>query len=163
MHLLGRERYEDALAKFERARDLTSESLTRALATNNAAWALLMIGTSEASARALPLAEMAVEQMAAAAHRDRNAANYLDYARGTLAYALIDNGRHDEGVAMMKPVLERTGRGEVWALRQCVLAIGLARSGDRASAVPLVKDVRASEPTCPLLARASEAVGLELE
>ena len=159
MSFLSRRLYDDALPRFTRVREIAPRPVTAALATNNLAWTRLLMGGADDVAAALPLAEDAARRMR---QSGTDTLQYVDAVTGTLAFALIANGRDVEGVALVEPLLERTPPGTIRSLRQCVLAIGAAHLGRTDQAQQLVAEVVATEPDCVLLERANAALGHRL-
>ncbi len=150
-------RYEAACTLFGRARERAPRRLTVLLATNNIAWAQLLIDTPESRASAVSLAEEAVAGMEAL--EDPAAAAYRDAARGTFALALIATGRDAQGVRLVREILARPRPTKpVEATRQAILAIGLAHLGDRSGAIRAADEARAGDPRCILLPRAQQAI-----
>ena len=117
------------------------------VAANNLAWTDLCLGDADRFPGALALAE-------------RAAAKIPDhvYIRGTLAFALIENGRTREGVDIL--VTDSLQGEDDWstAARACVLAIGVARLGNRPYAEVLLNLAEQLEPPSGLPARAREAI-----
>jgi uncharacterized protein DUF4240 len=153
--LLASSAFDSAARTFAQVRERAPGHLTRTLATNNLAWADLMIDTPAAVKEALPLANEALQSIEAEPQK----AVYVWSIKATLAFALIKNGDPKAGLALMEEVSanERSGP-HTSALRLCVLAIGLARTGDVVRARDLVRQALRTHPQCQLLPQAERAV-----
>jgi hypothetical protein len=122
--------------------------LTRTLATNNLAWTNLMIDTPVAVKEALSLANEALQSIEAEPQK----AAYIGSIKGTLAFALIKNDGPRAGLALIDEVLANDAAGpQTLALRLCVQAIGLTRTGDVVRARSLISQARKADPRCQLL------------
>jgi hypothetical protein len=116
-----------------------------------------MIGTPSAATEALGLANEALQAVELEPH---NAA-YIGYIKGTLAFALIKNHEERAGLDLIEEVLASEKAGpRLLALRLCIRAIGLARTGDLEGARSLIREARKGDPQCQLLTEAiREVVG----
>jgi hypothetical protein len=153
--LLASGAYQRSAEVFSRVREEAPRLLTKTLATNNLAWANLMIDTPASNSVALELAREALHRIA----EDPSRASNVGPIQGTLAFAMIKNDEAESGIALIEEVLANDARGpRMLALRLCIEAIGLARLGDGQSARSLVSRVRKTDPKCQLLSQASIAV-----
>ena len=140
---------------FAQVREKAPRQLTRTLATNNLAWTDLMIDTPVAVREALHLANEALQSIEAEPQK----AVFIWRIKGTLAFALIKNGDPRAGLALIEEVLaDDRPEPRTSALRLCVQAIGLARTGEVVRARELVRQVRRTHPQCQLLPQAQRAV-----
>ena len=116
-----------------------------------------MIGTPVALKEALGLANEAMQAFAT----EPNNAAYFGFIQGTLAFALIKNDDVRAGLALIEEVLATESPGpQILALRLCIRAIGLARTGDLVGARSLIGQARKADPQCQLLPQAvREVVG----
>jgi Flp pilus assembly protein TadD len=157
MALIASGDFEKAAETFALVRTNAPDKRSRITATNNLAWTDLMIGTPSAVSEALGLAKEALQAIEV---KPQNA-SYIGYVKGTLAFALIKN--HDEGAGLhlIQEVLASQKAGpRVLALRLCVEAIGLARTGDLDGARSVIREARKADPQCQLLTDAiREVVG----
>jgi hypothetical protein len=143
MALLASGAFEPAARAFASVRKGAPRLLTRTIATNNLAWTDLMIGTQEAVKDALQLANEALKMIEAEPQKSA----HVGGVRGTLAFALIENDQVEAGLSLIKQVLAADPSGpQFLALRLCVQAIGLARSGDAAGARRLTSRARKTDP-----------------
>jgi hypothetical protein len=155
MAMLASGAFEPAARAFASVRKGAPRLLTRTVATNNLAWTDLMIGTQEAVKGALPLANEALKMIEGEPQKSPHVAGI----RGTLAFALIENDQVEAGLSLIKEVLAADpSEPQFLALRLCVQAIGLARSGDAAGARALTSRARKTDPRCQLLSRARSMV-----
>ena len=151
---LARSQPEQALQLFTIARDVAPREVTRMLATNNMAWSNLIIGTPEALRAALPLALEAARSMDALPEGNRT-----DSVRGTLAFAMILNGRAAEGVELIEGLLDLGPEiPGLRAVRLCILAIGLAHLGQRERARQVLDQAFTADARCSLLPRARAVI-----
>ena len=153
--LLRQAAYVPASEQFQWVREHAPRAVTRWLAQNNLAWAMLLADDPAMRASALELARGA----SAALHGDDMPIGFRAAAEGTLALAEIANGHQAEGIARMERVLARKQPdASVAAVRRCVIAIGAAGLGDIARADKLLKTARAEDPACALLRRTEAAI-----
>jgi Protein of unknown function (DUF4240) len=155
MALLTRGAFESAAQTFAVIRQKAPRQTTRLIATNNLAWTDLMIGTSVAVKEALGLANEVMQAVELEPHK----ANAMGFFKGTLAFALIKNGEHEAGLALIEEVLanEKAGR-PLLAIRLCIRAIGLARTGELDAARSVIGQARKADPQCQLLTQAAREV-----
>lgn len=148
--------FESAAQTFALVRKNAPRKRTRTIATNNLAWTDLMIGTPAAVREALALANEAFQ----AIEPEPNKAAYIGSIKGTLAFALIKNDDERAGLSLIEEVLanEKVG-APLLALRLCIRAIGLARTGDLVGARSLIGQARKADPQCQLLTQAAREVG----
>ncbi len=143
-------RLQDACADFVLVLGSATSDRQVGYAANNLAWTELCIGDGDRFGEALELAE-------------RAAAKIPDqpYVRGTLAFASIENGRVSEGVDIL--VTDSVQGEDDWgtASRTCVLAISVARLGNRPYAEVLLHAAEQLEPRSGLPARVREAITKE--
>jgi bifunctional DNase/RNase len=137
----------DARADFVLVLDSATTDGEVGIAANNVAWTDLCLGDADRFPGALALAERAAAKIPGHV-----------YIRGTLAFALIENGRTREGVDIL--VTDSLQGEDDWstAARACVLAIGVARLGNRPYAGVLLQVAEQLEPPSGLSARAREAI-----
>lgn len=153
--LLATGAFDNAARTFAHVREQADRKLTRTLATNNLAWTDLMIDTPLAVREALPLANEALQSIETEPHK----VTYIGSIKGTLAFALIKNGDLAAGLALIEEVLaSESPTPQTLALRLCIQAIGLARSGDLVRARSLASRARKADPRCQLLPAAGRAV-----
>ncbi len=160
MALLSSGAFESAAQTFAVVRQKATRKTTRLVATNNLAWTDLMIGTPIAMREALGLANEALQAIEPEPHK----ANYIGFIKGTLAFALIKNDNHRAGLALIEEVLANEKAGPpLLAVRLCICAIGLARTGDLVGARSLIRQARKADPKCQLLTQAvREVAGLAI-
>jgi hypothetical protein len=158
MNLLSRGAFESAAQTFAVVRQKAPRKTTRLIASNNLAWTDLMIGTPAAVGEALALANEVLQAIESEPHK----ANYIGFIKATLAFALIKNDDHTAGLALIEEVLANEKAGpRLLALRLCVRAIGLARTGDLDGARAVIGEARKADPQCQLLTQAvREVAGL---
>ena len=149
--------FESAAQTFALVRQKAPRQLTRTIATNNLAWTDLMIGTPVALKEALGLANEALQAIETEPQKEA----YIGSIKGTLAFALIKNDDQRVGLALIEDVLATDSSGSrLLALRLCIRAIGLARTGDLVGARSLIGQARKADPQCQLLPQAvREVVG----
>jgi bifunctional DNase/RNase len=116
------------------------------------AWTDLYIGDHARFAEALLLAQRAVERLP----NDPN-------IHGTHAFALIENGRPAEGVEELNSVGVQGWDDRTTAPRASVLAIGVARTGNRMYAEILVEIAQQLQPAPNLIARAGEEIAAAIQ
>jgi Peptidase family M50/Clp amino terminal domain, pathogenicity island component len=140
---LGAQRYLDSRADFMVMEQSAPTDAIRALDRNNIAWASLMSGDPTLWAEALELSRAAVgfepERLA---------------FKGTLAFALMENGSVTEAAALLEPVASNHPRPRDRALDLCLLAICNARLDDSEAAARNLRAAETVDPHCPLLERA---------
>jgi Zn-dependent protease len=140
---LGAQRYEEARADFIVLEQSAPSDAVRALDRNNIAWTSLMSGDPTLSAHALELARAAVgfdpERLA---------------YKGTLAFALMENGSVAEAAALLEPVASTHPRPRDRALDLCLLAICNARLHQSEAAAKHLEAAEAADSRCQLLDRA---------
>ena len=147
--------FESAAQAFKTVRQQAPRQLTRTMATNNLAWTNLMIGTPVAVKEGLALANEAMQ----AIETELDKALYIGSITGTLAFALIENDNRKDGLALIEEVLaNEPSEPRTLALRFCIRAIGLARTGDLVGARSLIGQARKADPQCQLLTRAVREV-----
>ena len=158
MELLSRGAFESAAQTFAMVRQKAPRKTTRLIASNNLAWTDLMIGTPAAVGEALALAKEVLQAIESEPHK----ANYIGFIKATLAFALIKNDDHTAGLALIEEVLANEKAGpRLLALRLCVRAIGLARTGDLDGARAVIGEAREADRKCQLLTQAvREVAGL---
>ena len=155
MALLASGTFESAAQTFATIRKDAPRNRTRTIATNNLAWTDLMIGTPVAVREALGLATEALQAIEPEPHK----AEYIGSIKGTLAFALIKNDDQAAGLALIEEVLANEKAGpRLLALRICIRAIGLARTGDVIGARSLIGQARKADPQCQLLTQAVREV-----
>jgi hypothetical protein len=153
--LLRQAAYVPACEQFQWARDRAPRAVTRWLAQNNLAWAMLLADDPAMRVPALDLARAA----SAALHGQDMPIGFRASAEGTLALAEIANGHLAEGIARMERVLaQKQPNASVAAVRRCVIALGAAGLGDIARAEKLLTTARAEDPACALLGRVEAAI-----
>jgi len=154
MALLASGDWEGAATAFAQVRKGAPRHLTRTIATNNLAWTNLMIGTPFSVKKALKLAKEAMIRIAV----DTPKPDYVESVKSTLGFALIKNGDNAGGLALIDDVLagEKREPRQV-ALRLCIRAIALARSGDTQNARSLIRRALQIDPRCQLLTEAIES------
>ena len=140
-------RAEDARADFVLLLDSATTDGEVGIAANNLAWADLCSGDADRFGAALDLARRAVAKLP-----------NQRYVGGTLAFALIENGRVSEGVDILvaDSVQGEDDGGTVW--RACVLAIGVARLSNRPYAEVLLNVAEELEPRSVLTTRVREEI-----
>jgi bifunctional DNase/RNase len=139
------ERPDDARADFATALESAATEHQTAIAANNLAWTDLYLGDRSRFPEALELADRAVRNLP-------NATNI----QGTRAYALIENGRTQEGLDQLVAIGVQAGDDHATGNRACCLAVGLARVGDRAYAEVLLEVANHLRPGARLMARARQ-------
>jgi bifunctional DNase/RNase len=122
------------------------------VATNNLAWTDLYIGDHARFAEALLLAQRAVEKLP----NDPN-------IHGTHAFALIENGLPAEGVEELNSVGVQGWDDWTTAARASVLALGVARTGNRMYAEILVEIAQQLQPAPNLVTRAREEIAAAIQ
>ena len=115
----------------------------QAVDLNNTAWTSLVLGNPAWRADALVRA-----QQAFAIEPDP------PFIRGTLAYALVENGRPMEGIAMLDTFDDKKTTPKGRASNLCVRAIAEARLGQTDASTRHVHDAEALDSACELLDRA---------
>ena len=157
MALLASGAFDDAAQTFALVRNNAPRKRTRITATNNLAWTDLMIGTPAAVKVALALANEALQAIEPEPHKTA----HIGYIKGTLAFALIKNDDENAGLDLIEEVLASEKAGpRLLALRLCIRAIGLARTGDLDGARSLIGQAGKADPQCQLLTEAvREVVG----
>jgi hypothetical protein len=144
---LGAQRYLDSRADFMvMEKSAPSESI-RALDRNNIAWVSLMSFDASLRAEALELSRAAV-----AFEPER-----LIF-KGTLAFALMENGSVAEAAALLEPIASTHPRPRDRALDLCLLAMCHARLHDSEAAMKELKAAEAADPRSQLLERARAEV-----
>ena len=140
-------RLAEARADFVLVLGSATSDIQVGVAANNLAWTELCLGDRDRFRDALELAERAAAKLPG----ER-------YVRGTLAFALIENGRIGEGVDML--VTDSIQGEEDWgtAARACVLAIGVARLGHRPYAEVLLNLAEQLGGPSALLARVAAEI-----
>lgn len=128
LHLVAREPLEPGL---------------RPLVFNNLAAADLLIGRPDLLAEADRYSEEAFRH-----------APWLAAVRGTRGGALVETGRVDEGLALVRGAMETLKDPAQKAILACYAAMGEKRKGNDAEARQCLETARALDPECPLLARA---------
>jgi Zn-dependent protease len=148
---LRAKRYADARADYLAMTPLAPGPHERAVALNNAAWAALMVGDPAWRADALERVQQAL-----AIEPDP------PFIRGTLAYALVENGKPVEGLAALDSFDDTKTSPGGQASNLCVRAIAEARLGQSEAAARHLRDAQALDPACELLdrARAEQATAL---
>ena len=119
----------------------------RALDRNNIAWASLMSADPTLRAEALELSRAAV-----AFEPERLA------FKGTLAFALMENGSAAEAAALLEPVASSHPRPRDRALDLCLLTICNTRLHDPEAAAKNLRAAEVADPRCPLLERARSEI-----
>jgi len=112
------------------------------LVRNNIAWSNLMLGAPELLEEADRLSAAALEE----SPRDA-------LIQGTRGAVLIELGRPEGGVPLVRHALWAAVDAQGRALNLCYLAIAAQRSGDASRARQLVAQARAADSRCPLLDR----------
>jgi hypothetical protein len=140
---IGAGRWLDARADFEECDRTASTDLQRAIARNNIAWASLMSRDAALRAEALDQARYAVGVKP----------DNISF-RGTLAFALLENGSPAEAVPMLESIIPQQTRPRSRALDLCVLAMCRARLGQPEAALTNVDAAAQADPRCTLLSRA---------
>jgi hypothetical protein len=140
---LQSKRYADARADYLVMTPMAPSPHDRAVDLNNASWSGLIVGDPSWKADALERA-----QQAFAIEPDP------PFIRGTLAYALVENGRPVEGIAMLDSFDDTKTTPKGRASNLCVRAIAEARLGQTDASTRHVHDVEALDPACELLERA---------
>ncbi len=140
-------RAEDARADFVLLLDSATTDGEVGIAANNLAWTDLCSGDADRFGAALDLAQRA----AAKVPNQR-------YVRGTLAFALIENGRVSEGVDILVADSVQGEDDGGTASRACVLAIGVARLSNRPYAEVLLNVAEELEPRSALATRVREEI-----
>ncbi len=147
--------FDSAARTFAQVREMAPRQLTRTAATNNLAWADLMIDTPSAVIEALPLANEALRLI----EGEPQKAAYIGSIKGTLSFALIKNGDPGAGLALIEEVLANESSGpQTLALRLCIQAIGMSMAGDPVRARSLIAEARKADPQCQLLTQAIREV-----
>jgi hypothetical protein len=140
-------RLEEARADYLLVLGSATSDLEVGIAANNVAWTELCIGEADRFPDALALAKRAAAKIPEGRH-----------IRGTLAFALIENGRIEEGVDTL--VLDSVQGDDDYgtAARACILALGVARLGNRPYAEVLLNVAEQLEPPSGLRARVREEI-----
>jgi hypothetical protein len=115
----------------------------RAVALNNTAWTSLVLGNPAWRADALERAQQAI-----AIEPDTS------FIRGTLAYALLENGKPAEAIATLDSFDNMKISPQGRASNLCVRAMSEARLGHTDDSARHVHDAEALDPACELLDRA---------
>jgi hypothetical protein len=139
---LQSKRYSDARADYLVMTPLAPSPHDRAVDLNNASWSGLIVGDLSWKADALERA-----QQAFAIEPDP------PFIRGTLAYALVENGKPIEGIAMLDSFDDKKTSPKGRASNLCVRAIAEARLGQADASTRHVHDAEALDPACELLDR----------
>ena len=139
---LQAKRYADARADYLVMTPAAPDQQHRAVALNDAAWAALMVGDPAWRADALERA-----QQAFAIEPDP------PFIRGTLAYALLENGKPAEALAALDSFDDTKTSTRGQALRLCVRAIAEARLGRAEASARHSRDAETLDPACELLVR----------
>jgi hypothetical protein len=139
---LQAKRYADARADYLVMTPAALNPHRRAVALNDAAWAALMVGDPAWRADALERA-----QQAFAIEPDP------PFIRGTLAYALLENGKPAEALAALDSFDDTKTSTRGQALRLCVRAIAEARLGRADASARHLRDAETLDPACELLVR----------
>jgi Zn-dependent protease len=140
---LQAKRYADARADYLVMTPVAPDPHHRAVALNNAAWAALMVGDPAWRADALERAQQAL-----AIEPDP------PFIRGTLAYALVENGKPVEGLAALDSFDDAKTSPGGKASNLCVRAIAEARLGESEASARHLRDAQVLDPACELLDRA---------
>jgi hypothetical protein len=140
-------RLEEARADYLLVLGSATSDLEVGIAANNVAWTELCIGDADRFPDALALAKRAAAKIPEGRH-----------IRGTLAFALIENGRIEEGVDTL--VLDSVQGDDDYgtAARACILGIGVARLGNRPYAEVLLNVAEQLEPPSGLPARVRKEI-----
>jgi bifunctional DNase/RNase len=140
-------RAEDARADFVLLMESATTDGEVGIAANNLAWTDLCIGNADRFGEALDLAQRAAAKLP----NER-------YVRGTLAFALIENGRIGAGVDILVGDSIQGEDDGGTAARACVLAIGVARLGRRPYAEVLLNLAEQLGGPSTLLARVGDEI-----
>jgi tetratricopeptide (TPR) repeat protein len=141
-------RFADAYADYVLMAPVAPDPHLRAVALNNAAWAALILGNPELRLDALDRAQEAVQ-----IEPDQTA--FL----GTLAFALLENGKPAESLAALDGFDDSKTRPDGQASHLCQRAMAEARLGDMAAAARHVREAEALDPENELLDRARAEAG----
>jgi bifunctional DNase/RNase len=146
------ERVEEARSDFTAALDSAATDSQIGMAANNLAWTDLYLGDHARFTEALLLAQRAVEKLPS----DPN-------IHGTHAFALIENGRPAEGVEELNSIGVQGWDDWTTAARASVLALGVARTGNRMYAEILVEIAQELQPALSLIGRAREEIAAAIQ
>jgi bifunctional DNase/RNase len=146
------ERVEEARSDFTAALASSTTDSQIGIAANDLAWTDLYIGDHARFAEALLLAQRAVEKLP----NDPN-------IHGTHAFALIENGRSAEGVEELNSVGVQGWDDRTTAARASVLALGVARTGNRMYAEILVEIAQQLQQAPNLITRAGKEIAAAIQ
>jgi hypothetical protein len=139
---LQSKRNADARADYIVMTPLAPHPHDKAVDLNNTAWTSLLLGNPAWRADALERA-----QQAFGIEPDP------PFIRGTLAYALVENGKPIEGIAMLDSFDDKKTTPQGRASNLCVRAIAEARLGQTDASTRHVHDAEALDSACELLDR----------
>jgi len=139
---LQAKRYADARADYILMSPSAPHPHEQAVDLNNAAWSALMVGDPAWRADALGRAQQALE-----IEPDP------PFIRGTLAYALLENGKPVEALAVLDSFDDTKTSPGGKASNLCVRAIAEARLGQTEASRRHVHDAEALDAACELLDR----------
>jgi hypothetical protein len=139
---LQSKRYSDARADYLVMTPWAPSPHDRAVDLNNASWSGLIVGDPSWRRDALERA-----QQAFSIEPDP------PFIRGTLAYALVENGKPIEGIAMLDSFDDKKTSPQGRASNLCVRAIAEARLGQTDAWTRHVHDAEALDSACELLDR----------
>ena len=144
---LGAARYADARADYLVLEQHAPTDRHRAITQNNVAWAALMSGDSRLAADALERARAA----------DAVLPDVLS-VRGTLGFALLENGAPREAAEILERTMPQQSRARDRALELCLLAMCRARLNEIDLAKAHVEKAERIDPSCALLERARREI-----
>lgn len=118
----------------------------RPIVFNNLAAADLLIGRPDLLVEADRYSEEALRH-----------APWLPAVRGTRGGALVETGKLDEGLALLRGAIDAVKDPAQKTILVCYIAMGERRKGNADEARRCLETARALDPECPLLARAAGA------
>lgn len=141
--------HEEARRVYERL--LQDQSITpqlKSLFQNNLAFTYLSLGDEGD----LPKADQLSAEACASA-------SWIPAFKGTRGSVLVEMGRLDEGLELLRNAMQSSTDGASKALIACHIAIGEARKGNRREALCSLDAARILDPSCFLLPRAARETG----
>jgi len=83
---------------------------------------------------------------------------WAPYAKGTRGAVLMELGRLDESIPLLRQALDGNDGHRHKSLNCCCLALAMARLGDPKAARAFIEKAAKFDPACPLLNRARSEV-----